>query len=336
MNNQSNLKNILTLEPVQKEKSGMRLDKYLSTNLPDLSRTRLKALIQSGMVHNISSTIFQELKDPSQKVKLGDCFTVKEPEAIEARPQAQHIPLTIIYEDDSLIVIDKPAGLVVHPAAGNQDGTLVNALLFHCGESLSGIGGVIRPGIVHRIDKNTSGLMIAAKNDKAHRSLSEQFSDHSIERAYHAIVKGRPLPSEGKIDGHIVRHPQNRKKMSVSLAGKGKWAKTHYKTLEFFGVGAQTPASLVECRLETGRTHQVRVHMSHIGHPLLGDQTYGRPISKSSVKNPPLWEVLRAFDRQALHAETLGFNHPESGERLTFKTELPSDMKKLITCLRGA
>lgn len=336
MNNQSNLKNVLTLEPVTSISSGMRLDKYLSTHLPYLSRTRLKMLIKSGMVNNISSSNKQDITDPSQKVKIGDSFSVEEPEAAPATPQPENIPLTIIYEDDSLIVIDKQAGLVVHPAAGNGDGTLVNALLFHCGESLSGIGGIIRPGIVHRIDKDTSGLMIAAKSDKAHKLLSAQFANHSIERTYHAIVKGRPIPSEGRIEGHIARHPQARKKMAVSLMGKGKWAATHYRVLEVFGVGPQTPASIVECRLETGRTHQVRVHMSHIGHPLLGDQTYGKPLSKSSFKNKDFWKALNTFKRQALHAVTLGFEHPETGERMVFKSESPPDMQKILSILRKA
>lgn len=310
--------------------AGTRLDKYLSTYLPELSRTRLKTLIQSGLVHNISSSQFQVITDPNYGVKPGECFKVSEPEVIEADPKPQNIPLDIVFEDESIIILEKPAGLVVHPAAGNADGTLVNALLYHCGESLSGIGGVRRPGIVHRIDKDTSGLMIAAKGDKAHKSLSEQFAAHTIERAYLAIVKGKPQPTSGKIEGHIARHPQMRKKMAVNKMGKGKWAATHYKTLEVFSNGGQTLASLVECRLETGRTHQVRVHMAHFGHPLIGDQTYGRAPSKNRFKNIQLWEKVKSFKRQALHAETLGFDHPETGKRLTFKSKLPQDMKNLI------
>jgi 23S rRNA pseudouridine1911/1915/1917 synthase len=263
----------------------------------------------------------------SLKPAEGTAFEIRVPAAAPSEAQAQDIPLAIVYEDEYLIVIDKPAGLVVHPAAGNLDGTLVNALLHHCKGQLSGIGGVVRPGIVHRIDKETSGLLVVAKTDKAHEGLAKQFADHSIERAYMAIVSGLPVPASGTVRSQIGRSDHDRKKMAVlhEHNKRGKHAVTHYKVLR-----PLTGASLVECRLETGRTHQVRVHMSSIGHPLLGDPTYGRPNSRFR----PILNQLH-FARQALHAAVLGFIHPVTGAALRFESVLPADMAGLLVELRG-
>ncbi len=294
---------------VDPENKGMRLDKFLSIRLP-FSRSRIAALIENG--HVLPSLA------ADTKVKPGQVFTVNIPEAIEATPRPQKIELNILYEDADLIVIDKPAGMVVHPGAGNFEGTLVNALLAHCGNSLSGIGGVKRPGIVHRIDKETSGILAIAKNDMAHQKLSEQFACHSIQRVYQAVVYGIPLP-QGKIEGNIGRSPRNRQKMAIVSTG-GKPAVTHYKLIKKL---YQERAALIECRLETGRTHQIRVHMTSIGHPLVGDKTYGNP-----PKGTP--DILRQFPRQALHAAVLTFVHPRTGETLSFSTPLPEDMSCLV------
>src|SRR3954471_6192854 len=285
------------LEPAY---AGWRLDRALADAVPTLSRERLKALIRSGAVESRGSAV----RDPALKVKGDEALRVAVPDPTPAHNEAQDIPLEIVFEDEHLIVIDKPAGLVVHPAAGNFDGTLVNALLHHCGGSLSGIGGVARPGIVHRIDKDTSGLMVAAKTDRAHEGLAKQFAAHSIDRRYRAIVTGRPLPSEGKVDAPLARSPANRKK--IAIVANGKRAVTHYKTLERL-----KEAALVECRLETGRTHQVRVHMASLGNPLLGDPVYGRtkPVHRQVL------ETLH-FRRQALHAARLGFIHPVTSTAL--------------------
>ena len=299
------------------ESSGWRLDRALAVVLPTLSRERLKALISAGQVTRGANLV----RDPASKVRAGDAFTVAVPDPTPAHNEAQDIPLVIAFEDEHLIVVDKPAGLVVHPACGNLDGTLVNALLHHCRGSLSGIGGVERPGIVHRIDKDTSGLMIAAKTDRAHAGLAKQFADHSIDRRYKAIVKGIPRPPAGRIEGNLGRSSTNRKKMAVVGPTQGKRAVTHYRTLE-----ALDGAALVECRLETGRTHQVRVHMSSIGHPLLGDQIYGRG-------KPTFGDFV--FERQALHAARLGFVHPVGGARLSFASPLPVDIAALLVELGG-
>ncbi|WP_066518669.1 RluA family pseudouridine synthase [Sphingobium cloacae] len=295
--------------------AGMRLDRALADLLPDLSRERLKALILDGRITSGGRT-----SNPSAKVAAGQCFTVTLPPPVEAEAAAQDIPLAIVHEDADLIVVDKPAGLVVHPAVGNLDGTLVNALLHHCRGRLSGIGGVARPGIVHRIDKDTSGLLVVAKTDKAHEGLARQFKDHSIERLYAAIVYGVPAPGNGKVDTWIGRSDVDRKKMAVHREGRGKHAVTHYRTVERLA-----GAALVECRLETGRTHQVRVHMAHIGHPLIGDAVYGR--DRKGFKS--ILETL-GFKRQALHARTLGFIHPVTGESLRFESVLPADMQELL------
>lgn len=301
--------------------AGLRLDRALAEVLPNLSRERLKSLIKGGRVVDANGTI---LWDPSAKAAASATIEVRIPAALPAHNIAQDMGLVIAFEDEHLIVVDKPAGMVVHPAAGNLDGTMVNALLHHCAGQLSGIGGVARPGIVHRIDKDTSGLIVAAKHDRAHEGLAKQFAAHSIDRRYLAIATGRPMPANGTIDAALGRSNTNRKKMAVVATSRGKRAVTHYRTIE-----PLQHASLIECRLETGRTHQVRVHMAHIGHPLVGDPVYGR-VRK------PLSEVLKArnFARQALHAAHLGFIHPVTGNNIVLDSELPSDMRELIDELR--
>ncbi|MEA3542339.1 MAG: RluA family pseudouridine synthase [Pseudomonadota bacterium] len=298
---------------------GLRLDRALADLLPDLSRERLKALIGEGQVRSSAGGKLTG----SMKVVEGQQFAITLPAPAPHDTVAQDIPLTIVHEDADLIVVDKPAGLVVHPAAGNLDGTLVNALLHHCAGRLSGIGGVARPGIVHRIDKDTSGLLVVAKTDKAHEGLARQFKDHSIDRAYAAIAYGHPVPAAGTVDSWIARSDADRKKMAVHREGRGKHAVTHYRTMERL-----RGAALMECRLETGRTHQVRVHMAHIGHPLIGDQVYGR--ERKGFKS--ILETL-SFKRQALHAKTLGFIHPVTEKPLTFHSALPIDMQELLSAL---
>jgi 23S rRNA pseudouridine1911/1915/1917 synthase len=321
---------VAILEPAAAlpEEEGTRLDKWLSLRLPDLSRSRIKALIEQGMVTRAGLTV----DDPSARVKSGQAFRVALPPGEAAAPAAQAIPLTVVYEDADLVVIDKPAGMVVHPAPGSPADTLVNALLAHCGESLSGIGGVRRPGIVHRLDKDTSGLMVVAKNDHAHHGLARQFEAHSIERAYRALVWGVPAPAHGEITGNIGRSPANRKKMAV-VSGGGKPALTRYRVLKVFAGGA---VSLVECRLATGRTHQIRVHMTTKGHPLLGDRTYGRlRAGRMGTLPAEARECLAAFPRQALHAYLLGFSHPKTGEKVCFESSMPLDINSLVIFLEG-
>ena len=300
--------------------SGWRLDRALADAVPTLSRERLKALIKSGSLTRGETA----LRDPAWKVSGEERLNLAVPEPEAAHNEAQDIPLRIVFEDDHLLVVDKPAGLVVHPAAGNRDGTLVNALLHHCAGRLSGIGGVARPGIVHRIDKDTSGLLVVAKTDVAHEGLAKQFAAHSIGRRYLAIVRGVPKEASGLVDAPLARSSQNRKKIAIVSEGRGKRAVTHWRRLE-----ALRQAALVECRLETGRTHQVRVHMAAIGHPLLGDPVYG---GGKSVHR----ELLNALDfrRQALHAEGLEFTHPVSKVRLSFESALPTDMQELFNRLR--
>lgn len=297
----------------------MRLDRALATILPELSRERVKALILAGQVTGPSG---RPATDPAFKVKTDMAFAVEIPEAAPAEAQPQAIDLVIPYEDEHLIVVDKPAGMVVHPAAGNLDGTLVNALLHHCAGQLSGIGGVARPGIVHRIDKDTSGLLVVAKTDQAHEGLARQFKDHSIDRRYLAIVNGRPSPPSGTVDQWVGRSDSDRKKMAVQREGRGKHAVTHYRTLQLLN-----RAALIECQLETGRTHQVRVHMAHIGHALLGDPVY----SRGGVHKELLAEL--GFKRQALHAAKLGFVHPVTSQALAFESPITDDMQQLFSHL---
>lgn len=298
---------------------GWRLDRALAEAVPSLSRERLKVLIASGAVVGDAGPV----RDPARKATAGAQFRVNVPEPKPAHNEAQAIDLTIAYEDEHLIVVDKPAGLVVHPAAGNLDGTMVNALLHHCAGQLSGIGGVARPGIVHRIDKDTSGLIVAAKHDRAHEGLAKQFAAHSIDRRYLAIVAGRPLTGSGRVEARLGRSSADRKKMAVVGGEAGKHAITHWRLLD-----PLREAALVECRLETGRTHQVRVHMASIGHPLLGDPVYG---TRKAVHRPIL-ETL-GFRRQALHATRLGFIHPVTKHALSFDSVMPDDMQELFNRL---
>lgn len=322
------------------DQAGLRLDKALAVLAGEISRARLQQVIKEGGVQLNGSVV----SDGSRKVAEGDTLALVMPEAKPAEPVGQDIPLTVVYEDEHLIVIDKPAGLVVHPAGGHEDGTLVNALIAHCGESLSGIGGVRRPGIVHRLDKDTSGLLVVAKNDRAHQKLAKQFADHGrtgpLQRAYLALVWGTPRLREGTIDAPIERSSRNREKMTVVKEGRGREAITHITLLErypplFKGVGeAEALASLIECRLETGRTHQIRVHMSHIGHPLLGDQLYGSGFATKAARLPPdAQEALTTLGRQALHAAVLGFEHPATGEEMLFESEPPQDFADLQEAL---
>lgn len=310
---------------------GQRLDKTLAGHVADMSRARLQALIEGGQVLQDGSPV----TDSARKVRGGEIFTIQIPPPVAAVPEAQDIALDIVYEDDDLIVINKAADMVVHPAAGNPDGTLVNALLAHCGDALSGIGGVKRPGIVHRLDKETSGLMVAAKNDRAHQGLSAQLSTRTLTRVYQAIVWSYPSPASGIIETQIGRSRTNRKKMAVLETG-GKDAVTEYKTLQAFGA----VASLVECRLKTGRTHQIRVHMAHLGYPLIGDPVYGKSSPARFIKQhkvvPDVAAVLLDFPRQALHAAQLEFIHPISENRISLRADLPADMRRVLDCLQGA
>ena len=310
--------------PVAGDKAGTRLDRLLSDALPAISRSRLQALIGQGCVTRDGSPPVAE-QDPSRRVRAGESFVVRVPAPRPARVEPQAIPLTVVYEDDHLIVIDKPVGLVVHPAAGHADGTLVNALLAHCGGSLSGIGGETRPGIVHRLDKETSGLMVAAKTDSAHRHLAGQFESHSLERAYWALVWGVPNPRIGEIAGNVGRSPANRKKMAVLKRG-GKPAVTRYKVIRAVG----SRCSRLECRLLTGRTHQIRVHLASRGHPVVGDPLYGGGVSHRLKRAPEAARSAVAGVRhQALHAYLMGFSHPETGLWMRFESDLPVYFKEL-------
>ena len=312
---------------VEKSEEKQRLDKFLTKHLPLLTRTRIQALINGRMLQCHGEIV----TSPSHKTREGDVYTLTVPPAEEALPQAEDIPLAIIYEDMDLCVINKPAGMVVHPAPGHRQATLVNALLAHCKDSLSGIGGVRRPGIVHRLDKDTSGLMVIAKNDEAHRGLCAQFMDRTLSRSYWAFVWGTPQPTQGIIEGNIGRSPQNRQKMAVVPKG-GRAAITHYALLQRFMAknDISQSVSLVRCTLETGRTHQIRVHMAHIGHPLVGDSVYGR-VPKGAKK--AFGPEVTAFPRQALHAFELRFLHPRTRKLMTFDAPLPSDLEGLISLL---
>lgn len=315
---------------VEPEANGRRLDAWLATRIEAMSRSRLKALIEAGHV-SIGGATIVEAKKP---VNSGDHVRLCVPEPQAAEPEGEPIPLDIVYEDGDLLVIDKPAGLVVHPGAGNWTGTLVNALIAHCGDSLSGIGGVRRPGIVHRLDKGTSGLMVVAKNDRAHRGLAAQFADHGrsgpLERGYQALVWGVPSLPYGLVDAPLGRSPSNRQRMAIVKQG-GKEAITHYTLAETFGPAAAPLASLLDLRLETGRTHQIRVHLAALGHPLLGDPDYGKGfLTKTALLPEPLKSEVAGFGRQALHAWLLGFEHPVSGETLRFESEPPNDLAALI------
>lgn len=330
---------------VSPDYAGARLDKWLSDQAEGLTRSRAKALIDAGAVSRNGAVC----EDPSLKVKGGDIVDLIVPPLEPAAPQGETITLDIRYEDDDVIVVNKPAGLVVHPAAGNWSGTLVNALIAHCGATLSGIGGVARPGIVHRLDKDTSGLIVAAKHDAAHHKLSAAFSAHDIERVYDAIATGAPRPAVGTVDAPLARAGGDRRKMTVvgeeNTRPDQRRAVTHYRVREVYGRGraklaGDVVASLIECRLETGRTHQIRIHLASIGHPLLGDPVYGRGPGLSGLRpGDPAADlaitVLGAFRRQALHARVLGFSHPITGESLRFETSPPADFIQLRDALRA-
>lgn len=310
---------------------GERIDRLLANTLPDRSRSFLKRLIEDGCL-DAAGKHGATIIEPSYRVKPGERFLLRIPASVDPEPLGENIPLNVVFEDDDLIVINKPPGLVVHPAPGNLTGTLVNALIAHCGVSLKGIGGVRRPGIVHRLDKDTSGIMVSAKTGPAHEGLTRQFADHSIERAYAAFVWGMPSPSQGTIEGNIGRSPRNRKKMAVLTLG-GKTALTNYRTEAAYAAGA---ASLVECRLETGRTHQIRVHMAHIGHAVIGDPVYGGGSTRARMSqlSPQASDMIAGFRRQALHARLLGFEHPISGEFQQFEAALPDDLVALAQNLQ--
>jgi 23S rRNA pseudouridine1911/1915/1917 synthase len=312
-----------------------RLDKVLASAWSDLSRSRLQALIRDGRVFLDMAPVL----DPGRKIAAGAVLVLFEPPPAPAEPQGEAIALSVVYEDEDLIVIDKPAGLVVHPAAGHESGTLVNALIAHCGDSLSGIGGVRRPGIVHRLDKDTSGLLVVAKNDKAHQGLADQFADHGrtgpLERSYAALVWGVPARRHGTVTAALARSTHNREKIVVVPEERGRYAITHYALAEELPPGLPV-ASFVRCALETGRTHQIRVHMAYIGHPLLGDSVYGSGFkTKANRLGPHQQEALSRLGRQALHAAVLGFEHPRTGEFLRFESELPPDLEALLQALRG-
>ncbi|MEM8770300.1 MAG: RluA family pseudouridine synthase [Pseudomonadota bacterium] len=333
---------------------GARLDKWLSDQIETLTRTRLKALIESGALEK-DNAVFT---DPSWKLRDGETLRLTVPAPADPAPKGEAIPLAVVFEDDDLIVVDKPAGMVVHPASGNWTGTLVNALIHHCGPSLSGVGGVARPGIVHRIDKDTSGLLVVAKNDRAHQGLAKLFSAHDIDRVYLAVAVGAPRPGVGTIDAALARAGGDRKQMSVvdefvwdadaedhAPRPGARRAVTHYKVIEAFGrsrakLKGDALASLIECRLETGRTHQIRAHLSHIGCPLIGDPVYGRGPGLGGLK-PGDEEadhaiaVIRKFRRQALHARVLGFVHPVTGETHRFESDPPADFEKLLGALKA-
>jgi len=323
------------------DEGSTRLDRVLAARLAELSRSRLKALILAGQVSVNSSAVNNApIRDPAYHVASGDTITIDVPEPTAAEPGPEDIALDIVYEDDDIIVIDKPRGLVVHPAAGHETGTLVNALIAHCGASLSGIGGVRRPGIVHRLDKDTTGLLVAAKNDRAHKSLTAQFADHgrtgAMRRGYMAFVWGVPNRQRGSIDAPIDRHRFAREKMAVRDGGRE--AITHWEIVEAFnGRDGKPVAALLACQLETGRTHQIRVHLAHIGHPLMGDAVYGPHFkTKASHLGQQSQAALAALGRQALHAYLLALEHPKTGAILEWNSELPEDLAYLRNCLRAA
>ncbi|MFN3828133.1 MAG: RluA family pseudouridine synthase [Micavibrio sp.] len=314
---------------VEAEHAGERLDKFLAAEAGELSRTRIKALVLESQVL-INNVVCDS---PAHKLKAGDNITIGIPAPRDDTPLPENIPLDIVYEDEALIVINKPVGLVVHSGAGHEDGTLVNALLHHCGDSLSGIGGVKRPGIVHRLDKDTSGLMLVAKTDKAHQALSAQLSDRSLHRRYKALVWGVPIPIKGIVDAPIGRHPTHRQKMAI-IHRNGREARTHYMVVEDWG-----PVAMVECDLESGRTHQVRVHMTHLGHPLIGDPLYGLArngqvsrLKKAGLEGDLAEEIIN-FPRQALHAAEIAFIHPLTDEEMAFERPLPEDMERIVSIL---
>lgn len=322
--------------------AGQRLDQWLAAQLsPEVSRSRIQQLIRDGAV----TVGDRPVLEPKRKLVAGERVAVALPEPEPAKPQGEAIPLTVLYEDEALIVIDKPAGLVVHPGPGNWTGTLVNALIHHCGDTLSGIGGVKRPGIVHRLDKDTSGVMVVAKTDQAHRALAAAFADHGrsgdLERAYSALVWGAMPRMAGTIEASLGRSGRDRTRRAVVADDRedARHAVTHYQVVARYGAkpDGTAAASLVDCRLETGRTHQIRVHMAHIGRPLIGDPDYGQAFrTKAATLPEPARSLVQGFARQALHARLLAFTHPATGEAMRFQTDLPADMRELtagLACL---
>jgi 23S rRNA pseudouridine1911/1915/1917 synthase len=320
---------------VDEAEAGTRLDKLLAQRVASLSRARIQALIRSG---NVQGPGGATIGDGSHRVKPGEVFIISVPEPEPAEPAPEAMELQVLHEDRDVIVIDKPAHLVVHPGAGHSSGTLVNALIAHCGASLSGVGGVKRPGIVHRLDKGTSGLLVVAKNDAAHQSLSEQFAAHGTDgrmhRAYFALVWGKPIRPRGSISARLQRSKTNRTKIAVVKGEAGRHAVTHYEVVETVATGAG-PVSLLRLVLETGRTHQIRVHLAHVGHPVLGDCTYASGFKAKAEKlGEEARAALAALDRQALHAAELGFEHPRSGKPMRFESPLPADMQAFLDALR--
>ena len=324
---------------VTEEQAGKRLDAMLAAEgIEGLSRSRIKQLMEAGHLSEAGAAV----SNASRKVKAGEVFTLSIPEATPSEVKAVDMPLDILFEDEHMLVINKAAGMTVHPAPGHTEDTLVNALLAHCGDSLSGIGGVERPGIVHRLDKDTSGLMVVAKHDAAHQHLAAQLADRSLSRTYMALVWGALQPPSGTIEGNIGRSPKNRKKMAVLEIG-GKEAKTHFRSMERYAALVQKGkkevlATLVECKLETGRTHQIRVHMAHMGHPLLGDPLYGAKTSQKLARfklEDEEKQAISGFERQALHASEIRFIHPKSGEEMSFSCNLSEDMRELVDRCKG-
>jgi len=348
---ENNVRHAALLYIVEEAHKGVRLDRFLADRLAELSRARLQALIRSGHVTRRSGGRAEGVTDPGYRVRQDEEFEVTIPAVESCRVLAEPMALDVIYEDESLIVINKPAGLTVHPGAGRADGTLVNGLVAHCGGSLSGIGGVVRPGIVHRLDKDTSGVMVIAKTDAAHRSLTAQFADHGrkgdLQRDYLALVWGGPQPASGRIETLIGRHPSSRVKMAVVKNG-GRTAITDYKTVRNYAFpqnrgAVRTPKgnneaaiSLIQCRLETGRTHQVRVHMAHLGTPIVGDPLYGAGFKTKIYACPqPLSGMIGLIERQALHAVALQFRHPATGRVMSFASDLPGEIAELCKALES-
>lgn len=325
---------------LEKDK-GTRLDRFLSEQIEALSRSRAKALVKEGHVFEVAEGESSVQDDPRHGVVPGTTYRVAMPDPVPAVPEPEDIPLDILFEDSDLIVINKPSGMAVHPAPGSWQGTLVNALLHHCKGALPGIGGVERPGIVHRIDKDTTGVLVVAKTEAAHKGLSELFATHDIERTYLALTRGAPRPMAGTVEGDIARSPHDRKKMAVVPDGEGRHAITHYKALATYGqigkADLRPAAALIECRLETGRTHQIRVHMALLGVPLIGDPVYGRHRGIKAWGSGPAFDAAtqaaRKLTRQALHAASLGFTHPVTGERVRFESPLPDDMADVKAAL---
>jgi len=323
---------------VASDEAGRRLDRFLTDHLPEMSRATVQSLIRSGQVKEARGAT---IKDAAHRVKQTEVYRIIVPEPKPAEPAAEKMALDIAHEDASLIVIDKPAHLVVHPAAGHSSGTLVNALIAHCGESLSGIGGVKRPGIVHRLDKGTSGLLVVAKTDAAHTGLSQQFAAHGadgrLERAYLALVWGKPLRPRGVIETRLARSQKNRTKIAVVKGAAGRRAVTHYEILKTFAPRGSAPISLLRLRLETGRTHQIRVHLAHIGHPVVGDDVYGSGFKGKIATLPELARGrVASLKRQALHAAELAFEHPKTGKKLRFESPLPEDIAAVVEGLEQA